>query len=133
MAIPVWFEIVFWSFALAVSAFLGGLCYEVHRLYRQDKWPREIQEMWLNFVGAIAGWIALWLLVRQWWGIWWVASVPPVPIHLSVSDYVLGLVAFVGISGYLPYTVIGSLQIFVPLVHKLVERTMKLLFPEATA
>src|SRR6516165_1282501 len=104
MEVPRWFEIVFWSLAIVVSLFLGFFCFAIHGLDRGSfKWPARIQQVWLNFLGGLVGWIALWFLVRQWWGAWSLPSLyPDVPVHWTWADLGLALVAFVGVSGYLP-------------------------------
>src|SRR5258706_864919 len=123
MTIPVWFEVAFWAVAVIVSAFLGWFCFEIHTLNRSSyKWPASVQQVWLNFVGAFVGWIALWFLVRQWWGVWRLPSAPAISVQMTISDFGLALTAFVGISGYLPFTVVGAIQTFVALIQRLVGR-----------
>jgi len=129
MTIPSWFEVAFWSVAFIVSGFLGGFCFEIHSLNRSSyKWPASAQQVWLNFVGAFVGWIALWFLVRQWWGVWRLPSTPVAPLQMTASDFGLALTAFVGISGYLPFTVVGAIQTFVALINKVVGRLAEWLF-----
>lgn len=128
MTIPAWFEIVFLLVAVIASGFFGFFCFEIHNLDRSAfKWQEKIQQVWFNFVGALIGWIALWILVRQWWGAWRLPTAPGVPVQMTVSDFGLALIAFVGISGYLPFTVMGVIRTFVALVQKVVERLTDLL------
>ena len=47
---------------------------------------------------------------------------PAVSVQTTISDFGLALTAFVGISGYLPFTVVGAIQTFVALIRKLVGR-----------
>jgi hypothetical protein len=125
MTIPAWFEVAFWSIAVIVSGFLGWFCFEIHGLNRSSyNRPASVQQVWLNFVGAFVGWIALWFLVRQWWGVWRLPSAPAVSVQMTVSDFALALTAFVGISGYLPFTVIGAIQTSVALIQRFVARVM---------
>ena len=133
MEVPGWFEIAFWSVAVVVSLFLGFFCFAIHGLDRKSyKLPAKIQQVWLNFVGALVGWMALWFLVRQWWGAWSLPSLyPEVPVHWTWADFGLALVAFVGISGYLPYAVIGAIQSSVALIRSLLQSALKWLFPAA--
>jgi hypothetical protein len=73
--------------------------------------------------------MALWFLARQWWGVWSLPSLSPdVPVHWTWADFGLALVAFVGISGYLPFTVIGAIQTFVALIQRFVGRMSEWLF-----
>ena len=119
MTIPVWFEAVFWLVAVIVSGFLGWFCFEIHGLDRSKyNRPALIQQVWLNFVGAFVGWIALWFLVHQWWGVW---CRPSVSVQIAASDFGLSLTAFIGISGYLPFTVIGAIQNSVSAISTLIK------------
>lgn len=130
MTIPVWFEIVFLLVAVIASGFFGFYCFEIHNLGRSTfEWQEKIQQVWFNFIGAFAGWIALWILIRQWWGAWRLPTTPAVPVQMTLSDFGLALIAFVGMSGYLPFTVMGVIRTLVALVQKVVERLTDLLNP----
>jgi hypothetical protein len=132
MTIPCWFEVAFWSLAVIVSGFLGLFCFEIHKVKPSDddKWSAKFQQVWLNFVGAFVGWIALWFLVHQWWGVWTLPSAPGVSVQMTLSELGLALTAFIGISGYLPFTVIGAIHTFIALVHKVIEHISEWLFPK---
>ena len=64
--------------------------------------PRLFHQRWLNFLGSATGWVCLWFVVTK------------VSHHLlNGSDPAIGwpyvalaMVAFVGITGYLPFTVV---------------------------
>ena len=129
MGMPVWFEVAFWSAACVVSGFLGWFCFEIHEMDRSCcKGARKVQQIWLNFLGGVVGWAALWLLLHQWWGL---RRIPASSVQMTASDFGLALVAFVGISGYLPYAVIGAIQSSVALIRSLLQRALKWLFPAA--
>jgi hypothetical protein len=123
MTIPIWFEVAFWSIAIIVSAFLGLFCFQIHGV-RVNNWAAKAHQVWFNFAGALAGWVALWFLLRQWWGIW---DLPASTFHVTVSDFGLALTAYIGISGYLPYTVVGAIQAFVAVVQTVIRRISDLL------
>jgi hypothetical protein len=134
MTIPLSFEVAFWSVAFIVSGFLGWFCFEIHNLSRTSyKWPAFIQQVWLNFVGAFVGWIAGWLLVRQWWGVRTLPSATPVSAGMTVSDLGLALTAFIGITGYLPFTVIGAINTSVAVIMRLISGATEWLFPKLSA
>ncbi len=109
MPIPGWFIASFWGLALVVSFLLGIFCFYVHVITVPDDYPlaARIQQWWFNFTGALFGWTALWCLVLRVWSVWRVSSPSGRPM---LSDVFLALVAFVGISGYLPYAVKGILD-----------------------
>ncbi len=105
MIIPTSFEYAYWAVALIVSLFLGFGCFSVHGANKEGSdWVWRAGQVWLNFVGAFVGWIALWFLARQWWGVWQVPSDPAKSVQLTLSDIGLALTAFIGITGYLPMT-----------------------------
>jgi hypothetical protein len=109
MPIPCWLIASFWGLAVVVSGLLGIYCFEVH-FVDEGKYPRaaRIQQRWFNFLGSIFGWGALWCLVRRFWPVWSLSSSSGQP---TFSDFGLAFVAFVGISGYLPYAVDGAIKV----------------------
>jgi len=124
MHIPYWFVYSFGALALLVSVPHGCFCFEVHGLKRADfSWPALIQQGWFNFVGSLFGWAALWCLVRRGWYVWGVSSSSG---QATVSDFVLGFVAFVGISGYLPYTTMGAVDALRAFVVEALNRLLNL-------
>jgi hypothetical protein len=118
MSIPCWLIALFWSLALVVSFLLGWFCLEVHNIRVPEGYPRAARnhQRWFNFIGALVGWIALWCLVRRAWCVWWACSSLG---QAGWSDFVLGFVAFVGISGYFPYATMTTVDAIGKRVAKL--------------
>jgi hypothetical protein len=78
--------------------------------------PYRFHQIWFNLVGCAFGWAALWWLVRILWGTW----LSPAPAgHPAWSDLVLGFVALVGISGYLPLAAMRTIAELRGLVDRL--------------
>ncbi|MFN0315332.1 MAG: hypothetical protein ACKVQA_09875 [Burkholderiales bacterium] len=102
---------IFASIALVFSIFYGWKACDIFDVWTQDKklaW--KIHQFWLNLAGSIVGWAALWAATG--------GTLLTVHPTLSITDAVLLLIAFVGITGYLPYAVVGLLQGLVALAKK---------------
>jgi hypothetical protein len=109
MPIPFWFVASFWGLALVVSILLGVYCREVHEIKSTElSGTRLVQQIWFNSIGALFGWAALWCLVRRAWHAAWLCSSSTGTATLS--DFALGFVAFIGVSGYLPYATMGAVN-----------------------
>jgi hypothetical protein len=110
MPIPWWGVASFWGVAVMVSFLLGRFCFEVHVITVPDKYPlaARMEQWWFNFIGALFGWAALWCLVLRIRSAWRLSPPSGRPTFLDLG---LAFVAFVGISGYLPYAVKGVLDV----------------------
>ena len=97
-------HVAFWTLALAASLFHGLSATSVFEVSTAGKrWPWRPHQFWLNFCGSVAGWVALWFLARR-------------AIECAVEscsaqfgwEYVgLFFLAFLGVTGYVPFTVVG--------------------------
>jgi hypothetical protein len=67
--------------------------------------PERFAQYWLNFVGSIFGWLALYVLIGR---LWKVSSLTGWDV---VADLVCFLIAFWGITGQLPYMLIQVLPL----------------------
>jgi hypothetical protein len=65
-------------------------------------------QRWLNFAGSMFGWASLWLLVRRLCRFAGFCSAEPASLDLSLG--VLAFVAFIGITGYLPFAAVGLIS-----------------------
>ena len=121
---PCWFVYTFGAVAVLVSILQGCFCFEIHGLKRKEfSRPALIQQVWFNFAGSLFGWAALWCLVRRAWYVWGASTSSG---QATVSDFALGFVAFVGISGYLPYTTMGAVDAIRAFIVEALKRLLDL-------
>ena len=113
---------IFWTVALIASVLRGKYATEIffqkndHDNCKKSA-PCKWHQRWLNFVGSFVGWIALWALVQKYYDCAsQVCSVSPTMWHIFAA-----LVAFVGITGYLPMTIITPLASLGNSIDKLVQ------------
>jgi hypothetical protein len=69
----------------------------------------HMHQLWLNFVGSLVGWACLWFVVR-----WIVGGTS----NFGWEYALLALIAFIGVTGYLPSTAVGIVQAIGTLVEK---------------
>jgi len=113
-----WFNASFWVVGFAFSLFLGAKAPEifVSSKDREGKpWAWHVHQFLLNFAGSVSGWVALWFIVRN------VAFV--IAAHTAtapqLSDAALFFLAFLGITGYLPFAVLTSVNAIRELIAKI--------------
>jgi hypothetical protein len=70
----------------------------------------HMHQMWLNFAGSLVGWLCLWFVGKQ--------LVEKAPTDFGWGYALLALVAFVGVTGYLPSTAVGIVQAIGTLIDK---------------
>lgn len=97
--------IVYWIGAVCVSGLIGWHAVTIFSVEPKNK-PQLWQQRFLNFVGALSGWTVLWALGIRFWDC---LSTPNGYAAVTVGwwDVFGGFIAFIGVTGYLPYTVIG--------------------------
>ena len=108
-----------WLFAcvcLLLSVFYGCSACEIFNVSKEDRplsW--RIHQFWLNFLGAAVGWIAAWALLGS------VLECNLLKCNLSIapSSAALFFLAFLGITGHLPATIIGLVGGVTEFVSKL--------------
>jgi hypothetical protein len=87
----------FFGPALVVSALYGYFAVRVFQVARPTKnIPWGIHQFWFNFVGALAGWAALWVLAPETW------LEPSPTVTVTWGSAALAVVAFAGVTGHLP-------------------------------
>lgn len=97
------FTIYFLYFGLALlsSLFVTIFALKIHNLpiksWADLSWPSRINQWLLNFLGSFVGWVALSYII------FW--RLQP-GMSLEFTDLIILLVAFYGISGYLPFVLI---------------------------
>ncbi len=77
------------------------------------------QQRWLNFVGALIGWLVLWPLGLRYWGCLSSGGCPTASV--GWWEVFGGFVAFMGITGYIPHAVIGPIQAVIGVLRILAE------------
>ena len=91
----------YWSLAFGWSAFLAAYAFQLHggeswEGYSRMGLARSIQQFTLNFFGGMTGWVMLILFL-----------VPSALDSFSGSEkLILFLFVFLGITGYVPYTLV---------------------------
>jgi hypothetical protein len=63
----------------------------------------KVHQAWFNFAGAMLGWAALYYAAYK---AYWCLNTG-CPVQLSIGDAAAMLVAFIGVTGHLPYTAMG--------------------------
>jgi hypothetical protein len=96
-----------WAFcavALAMSLFYGWYACQIFEVTASGKptsW--RVHQFWFNFVGAAIGWVAAWALL----GAVLSCASGSCTNSVSLSSVALFLVAFLGITGHLPMSLVG--------------------------
>jgi hypothetical protein len=123
------FNCIFWFIAIVASGLLGWKAVEIFtdvpKKKKEEQPPPSWwwQQRWFNFLGSIVGWAALWVLIRRYWT-YILGGCAPDP---SLWDLLAGFIAFVGVTGYLPYTVYGFISSVYRVGHKLADSFLHLL------
>jgi len=78
-------------------------------------WAWRFHQFWLNLCGSVAGWTALWFVVQK----IAVSLVSPAAVAPQFSDAALFFLAFLGVTGYLPFAVVTSIQAIKELLAKI--------------
>ena len=112
----VWFQISFIGVALLLSLFYGAKAMDIHLIERHAAapWAWKVHQFWLNFLGAAAGWVALWFVLRN----ISLAVDAPTPVAPTWSGAALFFLAFIGITGHLPFATVTGIQAFRELIAK---------------
>ena len=107
----------YWLVAVCVSGAIGWYALPIFSVEKTNT-PMLWQQRWTNFVGVLTGWLILWALGIHFWDS---LSLPNGYAAVTVGwwDAFGGFIAFIGVTGYLPYTVIG-------LVHTIFETGRRL-------
>jgi hypothetical protein len=111
-----WFTVVFWVVGLGMSLFHGLCAVSIFNVKAPPKagiW--NFHQFWFNFCGSVSGWIALWFLLHK------IALSLNAPAAASpkLSDIALFFLAFIGVTGYLPFSVITGVESFREIAAKI--------------
>ena len=115
MILPNWLAWSFLGAGVVLSSFYGLKACDVFSVDRTGQpWAWRVHQFWFNFAGSAVGWGAAWCLAPRVWPSLTATS----PIQLGWSDAAIATVAFVGITGHLPYATFGLIQGLVRLASK---------------
>jgi hypothetical protein len=112
-----WFETFFWIFAVAMSFFHGSQAvkiFSVEAPRHSTVW--NIHQFWFNLCGSLSGWVALWFLLQK----ISVSLMAPATTSAQWSDVGLFFLAFIGVTGYLPFAVITGVTSFKEIASKVI-------------
>ena len=86
------------------SLFFGFKAPEIFNVFPfKDTMAWRFYQFWFNFLGSLVGWTTLWFLTRKVYSCLQISC----PAQIDFMDLVTIFIAFVGITGHLPYTVMG--------------------------
>ncbi len=116
---------IFWLIALIISGLFGWYATDVwpqpksqetdEKLRKRQETANRRYQIWFNFTGSIVGWIVLWILICRHWDyiLGRCATLNP-----GWSDLLMGFIAFIGITGHLPWTAAGIIYSLGDIVKK---------------
>jgi hypothetical protein len=99
--------IIFLVVGIGFSFFFGLKATEIFRVPTEGTtraW--KFYQFWFNFLGSLIGWVALWFLARKITA----CLLSSCPAQVDSMDILVIFISFVGITGHLPYTVMGLIQ-----------------------
>jgi hypothetical protein len=101
-AVLICLDLAFWFIAVVSSLWYRKHAIEAFNVGSEDRTRIagspvcQRHERWFNFFGSLAGWWALWIVLYE----LYLRRLPVEAVHVALI-----LIAFVGISGYLPYMI----------------------------
>lgn len=119
---------LFWFIALAASLCYGYWTPEIFQVKATGKWPQppRVHQFWVNFLGSVVGWATLYYLLEMRLRVFdKVPNTAP-----GAIDIALLLVAFLGVTGHLPYTLVGIASALDALVGRALGKFADRLRPE---
>jgi hypothetical protein len=111
-------RVAFWIAAFVASLFFGFFAvtiFEVPLPKVKPLWAWKLHQFWLNFTGSFVGWVALWFLGRKVIA----CLVPSCSVEPNAWDVAAFFLAFVGVTGFLPLTIVGLITGLKELLVKL--------------
>ncbi len=112
------FVVVFSLVAFVFSIFHGAMAADIFvsaDARKGKSWAWHVHQFWLNFCGSVAGWAALWFIIQK------VAALVASRATAAPqwSDAALFFLAFLGVTGYLPFAIMTSVQAIKELISKI--------------
>lgn len=106
-------DYIFLVIGFCFALFYGFRCFEIHEVpEKYQKLETRIHQYWFNLVGAIVGWLALFILYKSLGQIsdnW--NNLAVITPALNWNHYILLLIGIIGVVGYLPFTLVNLLRI----------------------
>lgn len=97
-----WFIVIFWGIALIASVLFAIYAWDIHGGTKPKKGARLNQQLFLNLLGSFVGWVMLWIVLPS--------LIDSIKTHSStnfnLNDIILTIIAFIGITGYLPVALV---------------------------
>jgi len=110
------FAFGYWIIAAFAIFFYTRYCFEIHLDEKNlkaindikdglnghkgmNRIPMLIHQYWFNGIGALAGWVVLWILLPKAWD-----AILHHKYSFNIGDFAMLLIALTGITGYLPLT-----------------------------
>ena len=91
---------------LGFSLFYGLNAVAIFQVTSVAKRAWRFHQFWLTFFGSLVGWVAMWFLMAR-----LVAAMEAVDaVKFSLSSVALFFLAFVGVTGFLPLTVVSLIN-----------------------
>lgn len=111
LTISILWKITFWLVALSFSLFYSFYAFKIHLTdenfikaqKKNNNFAWLFHQWWFNFIGSITGWSILWILIPPFFLIFCQQTTS----HISFKEFLLLLIALLGITGYLPLTLFG--------------------------
>jgi hypothetical protein len=114
--IPLWFFVCYLVVSFSASLFYSLKAYDIFtdvKDIKDLKWTQKLHQFWFNFLGSSVGWATAFFLVVK---IFFITN----PLFLW-TDIILGIIAFIGITGHLPRSIVGIVVSLGDLVSKIIK------------
>lgn len=118
---------LYWFFAILASAWFGQhavVIFITDPKSRRHESVWQWYQRWLNFVGSISGWIALWIVGKKYFDYVFLSASAPT---FNAWDVLGCFIAFVGITGHLPFLVVSVTTGVSHVLHTVAELMTKYL------
>jgi hypothetical protein len=106
MYLPLLPSIIFGVVAVAFSVFYGLAAVDIFAKGQAISGAQLWHQRWFNFSGSAAGWVALYCIAAKVHRCFAAAC----PAEIGFGDLLASFVAFVGITGHLPYAAMGLIE-----------------------
>ncbi len=113
--ISFWCGLVYWTISLVLILFYAIKAYDIFAPAEKPNEAQKIHNYWFNGLGALIGCVLLWTVIAKFW-----YSIEHHDTSILTSgDYLTLLFSFIGITGFMPVTVVGITQSLGQLINKL--------------